>query len=247
MTPFEAVYGRPPPTIIDYIAGASRVAAVEDVLTKRTRIMEQLRTNLAKAQQRMKSQADQHRTPVEFAVGDLVYLKLQPYRQHSVTRQGSPKLAKRYYGPYRILERIGKVAYRVELPANAKVHNVFHISLLKKCHGNQQQATPTWPIDLDSIHPSHQPQHIIGLRHVLKGAKQVTQVLVQWDHQLETDATWEDLTTIKESYPNFNLEDEVNFDGEGNVSTMKDHTQALGRGARQRFPSCKYPSSEYAA
>jgi hypothetical protein len=76
----------------------------------------------------MKTIADQKMTDFQFAVGDQVLLKLQPYTQSSIANMPFPKLAFKYFGPYKVLERIGAVAYRLELPANSLIHNVFHIS-----------------------------------------------------------------------------------------------------------------------
>lgn len=76
----------------------------------------------------MKIQADKHRSEREFVVGDLVYLKLQPHIQTSVASRSNQKLAYRYFGPYKILARIGLVAYKLGLPKAAKIHLVIHVS-----------------------------------------------------------------------------------------------------------------------
>ena len=84
----------------------------------------------------MIQQAYRKRCEKNFEVNQWVYLKLQPYRQLSVKNIKSHKLAKRYYGPFRIVCRIGVVAYELELPPSARIHPVFHVSLLKACHGD---------------------------------------------------------------------------------------------------------------
>lgn len=76
----------------------------------------------------MKSQVDKNMTERVFVVGDLVFLKLQPYAQSSVVHRANHKVAFKFYGPYRISEKMGEVAYRLELPATSRIHPVFHAS-----------------------------------------------------------------------------------------------------------------------
>ena len=87
------------------------------------------------AQNRQKISADRHKIENSFEVGDLVFLRLQPYRQSSLKKSGAEKLKPRFYGPYRIMCRVGEVAYELELPKERQIHNVFHVSCLKKVVG----------------------------------------------------------------------------------------------------------------
>ena len=89
----------------------------------------------------MKHYADLKRVDKEFKCGDLVYLKIQPYKQLTLANHAFHKLAARYYGPFKVLERIGKVSYKLELPTRTKIHDVFHVSLLKKHHGAHTVST----------------------------------------------------------------------------------------------------------
>lgn len=114
-----------------YVTGASEVAVIDDLLAAREVVFDLLHRNLAKARARMKSIANNKRKEVNYEVDSLVYVKLQPYCQVSLTGVKYNKLNKRYCGPFRIIEQIGHVAYKLELPSNSKVHNVFHCSLLK--------------------------------------------------------------------------------------------------------------------
>lgn len=136
MSPFEVIYGRSPPAVPDYLPQASQVEVVDTLLTSRDDVLAKLKRNLLKAQMAMKQIADNHRRDVEFAVGDWVYVRLRPYRQVSVAGHNNyNKLLKRFFGPYQITERLGKVAYRLELPSNSKIHPIFHCSVLKPHQG----------------------------------------------------------------------------------------------------------------
>ncbi|GMY29210.1 Transposon Tf2-12 polyprotein [Fagus crenata] len=121
-TPFEVVYGREPPTLLQYVPGTAKVAAVEEELMQRDEVLKGLKDNIKLAQNKMKKRYDlKHRDKV-FEVGSWVYVRLQPYRQISVSLRRNAKLAPRYYGLFCILERIGQVAYRLELPATSRIH-----------------------------------------------------------------------------------------------------------------------------
>lgn len=86
----------------------------------------------------MKQQAYQHHSERSFEVGDWVFLRLQPYKQMSLKQSKKDnKLSPKYYGPYKVLQKIGTMAYKLELPASSQVHPFFHISCLKKVIGNK--------------------------------------------------------------------------------------------------------------
>ena len=81
----------------------------------------------------------------EFAVGDVVFLKLQPYLQTSVVRRANHKLAFKFFGLYPVIARVGTVAYKLDLPMSSHVHLVFHVSQLKPCIGPGQQVSTSLP------------------------------------------------------------------------------------------------------
>lgn len=97
MTPFQALYGREPPTLIKYENGLTSNAKLEGKMKERDAMIELIKEHLHKAQQVMKSRADGHRRDVEYAVGDKVFLKIRPYRQQTLARRANEKLSARFY------------------------------------------------------------------------------------------------------------------------------------------------------
>lgn len=127
-SPFHALYGHEPNFGARLEIDPDPASTVTSVLKERATQLALLKKNLETAQTRMKANADKHRTEREFQVGEPVLLRLQPYAQTSVVNRPYPKLAYKFFGPYPVLERIGKVAYRLELPPSSQIHNVFHVS-----------------------------------------------------------------------------------------------------------------------
>jgi hypothetical protein len=103
---------------------------VEDLLEHRQQVVGLLEHNLVAAQARMKQQADKNRSERKFEVGDWVFLRLQPFRRKSMSKKLG-KLSPKFYGPYKVIQRVGMVAYKLELPEGACIHPVFHVSFLK--------------------------------------------------------------------------------------------------------------------
>jgi hypothetical protein len=133
MSPFEALYGRFYHTPLSWSESSERVIFGLDIVTEAEEKVRQIRTNILTAQSRQKSYTDKRHRTSEFEVGDHVYLRVSPMK--GVCRFGiKGKLAPRYIGLYPILEKYGPLAYRVELPSRLiGVHNVFHVSKLKRC------------------------------------------------------------------------------------------------------------------
>lgn len=102
------------------------------------------------------------------------------------------KLSSRYYGPYKIVEKIGKVAYRLELPESSKIHHVFHVSLLKKFIGKDNIPATDLPEVNEAGTFVIALSHILGCRVLRRRGVDVFQIQVQWLNSVASAATWED-------------------------------------------------------
>ena len=125
-----------------------------------------------------------------FQIGDLVFLRLQPYKQSSLKVSGAEKLKPRFYGLYQILRRIGEVAHEVELPKNSKIHNIFHVSRLKRVlekHINPCVDLP--PLDNEGK-LTLEPEIILERRDRRLRNRTIPEYLVKWKNLPKEDATW---------------------------------------------------------
>ncbi|KAL4554713.1 hypothetical protein LXL04_037315 [Taraxacum kok-saghyz] len=213
LSPFEVVYGRKPPTVIQFVPGEVRVQAVATELQDRDETLRQLRIHLGHAKNVMKSVADKKRRDVHFLVGEWVYVKLKPYRQMSVSNRIHQKLSAKFFGPFQIEAPIGPVAYKLSLPPTSKVHPVFHVSLLKKVV--QAPTEASLPPDLEvGENDALNPKAILAKRLILVHEIEVEQWLIQWEEQSEDEATWEDALWVQGQFPNLSLEDKTRFQGQ---------------------------------
>lgn len=214
-TPFEVVYGRQPPNILRFLSNETKVAAVALELSERDEALKQLKTHLQKAQEQMTVYANKKRRDVRFTVGEWVFLKLRPHRQHSVVKRINQKLAARFYGPFKVLAKVGEVAYKLQLPDQSKIHPVFHVSLLKKAVGNYQ-VQGELPKDLEITDEADiYPEQVMGTRITVKEGVIVQQSLIKWKHKSLEDLTWEDNAELHGQFPEFSLEDKAVSKEEG--------------------------------
>ncbi|GKC17853.1 retrotransposable element Tf2 [Tanacetum coccineum] len=165
-----------------------------------------LKFHLKRAEERMKTMVDMHRTERVFGIGDLVLLKLQPYREFTLRQHKHYKLAPKYYGPFKVLERIGQVAYKLDLPASSQIHLVFHVSQLKKFKGD----SPQFPIMLPQCGSQGliemAPFAVLDRRMAKRGNAIDVYVLVQWVNGSPADAIWELYEDIAMKFPDFDLD-----------------------------------------
>ncbi|GMI89821.1 hypothetical protein HRI_002651400 [Hibiscus trionum] len=201
-TPYQALYGQAPVDHLPYTAGESPVALVDRSLQHMEAALNMLKFYLQRTQVRMKQQADRKRTECEYQIEDLVYLKLQPYRQQTIKRRICQKLAPKWFGPFRIVGKVGKVAYKLQLPKDSRVHPIFHISQLKK-HIGSEECQSKLPVINPDGEISKEPLKILDRRIGKKGSRAITEVLVEWTISFPEDATWEPLHQLQIQFPNF--------------------------------------------
>ncbi|KAL5577467.1 hypothetical protein UlMin_019166 [Ulmus minor] len=149
-----------------------------------------------------KSYADKRRRPLEFQVGDSVFLKVAPMK--GVMRFGKKgKLSPRFIGPFEILERVGKVAYKLALPPElSSVHNVFHVSMLKKYVSDPSHVLEHEPIQVnEDLTYEEKPVQILDRKDKTLRNKVIPLVKVLWrNHKIE-EATWEREDDMRINYP----------------------------------------------
>lgn len=164
-SPFEVLYGYAPRHF--GVSAVDSVASVDlnEWLRERELMHSLIKQHLHCSRLRMKKQADKGRSERQFSVGDLVFLKLQPYVQSSLAPRANKKLAFKYFGPFKVLAKIGSVAYKLELPAASSIHPVFHVSQLKPVLSSTDQVVPTVPADLEA---PRVPEAIVQRRFVQK-------------------------------------------------------------------------------
>lgn len=164
-------------------------------------VLQQLKHIFQQARQRMKQQENKKRSERVFKEGEWVYLKLKPYKQLSLQKSRMWKLTPKYCGPFKVIQCIVLVGYKLQLPPDARVHPVFHVSQLKKHVGATDRVAATLP-PLDDkgqyllIHVA-----ILEKRVVKKNNSTVGEWLVQWSHLPANEATWEDALEMMKKYP----------------------------------------------
>ncbi|CAN6576505.1 unnamed protein product [Malus baccata var. baccata] len=202
MSPFEALYGRACRTPLCWSEVGERVLEGPEIVDETTQNVQVIKSNLKAAQDRQKSLADRHTTDRVYDVGDWVFLKLSPWR--GVVRFGKRgKLSPRYIGPYVIIERVGEVAYRLELPSElSKVHNVYHVSMLRHYVSDPLHVIPPQPLEINpDLTYDEEPVTILDWKDKVLRNKTVSLVKVLWRNHSVEEATWETEDRMREMYP----------------------------------------------
>ncbi|WVZ83621.1 hypothetical protein U9M48_030749 [Paspalum notatum var. saurae] len=220
MAPFEALYGRKCKTPLMWsetgkrtLLGPALIKEAEEkvlgtllgpaLIKEAEEKVAEIRARLKEAQSRQKSYADSRRRELSFQAGDSVYLKVSPIRgTHRFKIQG--KLAPHYIGPYPIVRRVGKVAYKLQLPESMlDIHDVFHVSQLRKCLSARTAYRAT-----------NVPVKILDTVSRKTSISTVRICRVLWSRHGEEEATWEREDALRKEYPDLfktqpNLEDEI--------------------------------------
>jgi hypothetical protein len=206
MAPFETLYGWQCRTPLNWIEPGEKAIFGSDIVVEAEATVHRIQENLKATRLCQESYANKRRWPLQFEVGDHVYLNVSPMK--GVKRFGvKGKLSPRYIGPFPILEKCGKVTYKLELPPSlVGVHDIFHVSQLKKC----------LKAPIDVVLPELAP-HEIGLtypEHLIKILDQKSRVTrrnmikfykIQWSNHIVEEATWESEDFLHSHHSDFEL------------------------------------------
>ncbi|KAA0037369.1 pol protein [Cucumis melo var. makuwa] len=202
MAPFEALYGKCCRSPVCWgEVGEQRMLGPELVQTTNAAI-QKIGARMLTAQSRQKSYADVRRKDLEFEVGDMVFLKVAPMK--GVLRFAKKgKLSPRFVGPFEILERIGPVAYRLALPPSfAAVHDVFHISMLRKYVADPTHVVDFGPLQVsENLSYEEQPVEIVAREVKKLRSREISLVKVLWQNHGVEEATWEKEENMRAQYP----------------------------------------------
>ncbi|GJY10225.1 putative reverse transcriptase domain-containing protein [Tanacetum coccineum] len=203
---FEALYRRKCRSPIYWSEVRDSQLTGPEMIRETTEKIVQIKNRLLAAQSRQKSYADVRRKPLEFDVGEMFMLKVSPWK--GVIRFGKRgKLSLRYVGPFKIIDRIGPVMYKLELPDELSgIHNTFHVSNLKKCLADENLVIPLEEIQLDyKLHFIEEPVDIMDREVKQLKQSQIPIVKVRWNSRRGPKFIWEREDYFKSEYPHLFL------------------------------------------
>ncbi|KAA3460467.1 DNA/RNA polymerases superfamily protein [Gossypium australe] len=187
MTPYEALYGRKCRTPTCWTELKKRQVLGLELVAESEEKVSVIRARLKEASDRQKSYADLKRKEIEFDVGDQVFLKVSPWKK--VMRFGRKgKFSPRFIRPYRVLKRVGQVAYQLELPSELKqMHDVFHVSMLRRYRSDPSHVVPVEEVELrPDLSYEEEPIQIFERDVKVLRRKSVPLVKVLWrNHESE--------------------------------------------------------------
>ncbi|GJV74861.1 putative reverse transcriptase domain-containing protein [Tanacetum coccineum] len=201
-TPFEAIYGRKCRSHVCWSEVGDSQLTGPEMIRETTEMIVQITNLLLAARSRQKSYADVRHKPLEFEVGDKVMLKVSPWK--GVVRFGKRrKLSPRYIGLFKILSRVGPVAYKLELPRELQgIHNTFHVSNLKKCLSDEELIIPLDEVRIDEkLHFIEEPIEIMDREVKQLKQSRIPIVKVRWNSSRGPEYTWEREDQMWKKYP----------------------------------------------
>eukprot|EP00253_Pinus_taeda_P007770 PITA_07770 len=201
MSPFEVLYGRKCRTPTNWSSPEDKLRLGPEMLKEMEDMVKRVRTNLKAAQDQQKNFADRKRRFKEYQVGDHVYIRIQA-RKSTLQWSSCAKLAPQYFGPFQVLARVGPVEYQLALPSHIRIHNVFHVSMLKKYIYDPKHVIKWQDIREEPEGEVRvEPLSILDRREVQLRKRVITQIKVQWQHYGPEEATWEDKELFQKAYP----------------------------------------------
>nr|GEW32504.1 putative reverse transcriptase domain, ribonuclease H-like domain protein [Tanacetum cinerariifolium] len=190
--PFEALYKRKCRSPVCWSEVGDAQLTGPELIRETTEMIVQIKNRLLAACSRQKSYADVWCKPLEFEVGDRVMLKVSPWK--GMIRFGKRgKLSLRYFRPFKILSRIGPVAYKLDLPQELHgIHNTFHVSNLKKCLADEELVIPLDEVKIDDkLHFIEEPVEIMDREVKQLKQSRIPIVKVRWNSKRGPEYTWE--------------------------------------------------------
>jgi hypothetical protein len=206
MAPFEVLYGRRCRTPLNWIEPGEKVIFGLDLVEEAEATVHRIQDNLKVTKSCQETYANKRRRPLEFKVGNHVYLRVSPMK--GMKRFGvKGKLAPHYIRSFPILEKCGIVAYKLDLPPSlAGVHDIFHVSQLKKClKASMDVVLPeVTPLEADLSYPEH-PIKVLDQKDRVTRHKTIKFFKIQRSNHSEEEATWESEDFLHSHHPNFVL------------------------------------------
>jgi hypothetical protein len=206
MTPFKALYGRRCRTPLNWIESGERAIFGPDLIDEAKATVRHIQDNLKAAKSCQESYANKRHCPLEFKIGGHVYLRVSTMKGVKIFGMRG-KLAPRYIGPFPVLNKCGAMAYKLELPPSlVGVHDIFHVSQLKKCLKIVVDVVlpEVTPLEVDLTYPE-QPIKILDQTDRVTRRKTIKFFKIQWSNHSEEEATWESEEFLRSRHPGFEL------------------------------------------
>nr|GEV70411.1 putative reverse transcriptase domain-containing protein [Tanacetum cinerariifolium] len=200
--PFEALYGRKCRSPVSWAKFGDAQLTGPAIIHETTEKIVQIKSRIQAARDRQKSYANIRRKPLEFQVGDRVMLKVSPWK--GVVRFGKRgKLNPRYVGPFKVIERVRTVAYKLKLPQQlSRVHNTFHVSNLKKCLSDESLVIPLGELHVDNkLHFVEEPVEVMDREIKQLKRSRIPIIKLRWNSKRVLEFTWEREDQFKQKYP----------------------------------------------